>query len=108
VPIIHAHFTAQPTGTGYANPTVQGSFLPSPGANVTLAWQARIPGGHWQLIGPLTALVRPNPDGSFTQHLRIGPLDPHAQLRLIYLGIPEGPYLTATSHPQLLHLRHSN
>lgn len=103
VPIINAHFTAQRTSAGFLNPTVQGNFLPAPGATVTLTWQARIPGGTWQLIGPLTATVKPNHNGSFRQHLHLGPIDPHAQLRLIYIATPGAPYATTASPPQHLH-----
>ncbi|MDP9224926.1 MAG: hypothetical protein M3P18_13995 [Actinomycetota bacterium] len=102
VPIIHAHFTARQTPAGYVNPTVHGTFLPSPGATATLAWQARVPGGRWQLIGTLAATVRPKSDGTFVRRLHLGPIDPRAQLRLIYLGIAGGPYATAASRPQSL------
>ncbi|MDP9259243.1 MAG: hypothetical protein M3Q31_22205 [Actinomycetota bacterium] len=103
VPIIHAHFTARRTPAGFLNPTVHGTFLPSPGAPATLAWQARIPGGRWQLIGSLASTVRPKSDGTFVRRLHLGAIDPHAQLRLIYLGIAGGPYATAASRPQQLH-----
>jgi hypothetical protein len=103
VPIIQAHFTAHRTSAGFVNPTVHGKFLPSRGATATLAWQARIPGGHWQFIGSLAATVRPKSDGSFVRQLHLGPIDAHAQLRLIYLGTAGGPYATAASRPQLLH-----
>ena len=102
VPVIHAHFTAHRTPTGFINPIVHGNVLPSPGASITLAWQARIPGGRWQLIGPLAATVRPKSDGTFVRQLHVGPLDLRVQLRLIYLGIAGGPYATAASRPQFL------
>jgi hypothetical protein len=103
VPIIHARFAAHRTHAGFINPTVHGNFLPSPGAATTLAWQARIPGGRWQLIGPLAATVRPKSDGTFVRQLHVGPLDAHVQLRLVYLGVAGGPYATAASRPQFLH-----
>ena len=103
VPVIHAHFTAHRTPTGFINPIVHGNVLPSSGSSITLAWQARIPGGRWQLIGPLAATVRPKSDGTFVRQLHVGPLDLRVQLRLIYLGIAGGPYATAASRPQFLH-----
>lgn len=99
VPIIRARFTAARTRAGFRNPMVHGRFFPSPGASVTLAWQARVPGGRWQLIGSLGATVRPQSDGTFVRQLHLGPLDPHAQLRLIYIGTAAGPYATAASRP---------
>jgi hypothetical protein len=103
VPVIRAHFTAHRAPTGFLNPIVHGSMLPRHGVSITLAWQARIPGGRWQLIGPLAATVRPKSDGTFVRQLHVGPLDPHVQLRLIYLGTAGGPYATAPSKPQFLH-----
>jgi hypothetical protein len=102
VPIIRAHFTARRTRTGFVNPVAHGSMLPRHGASITLTWQARIPGGRWQLIGPLAATVRPKSDGTFVRQLHVGPLDPHIQLRLIYLGTAGGPYATAASTTQFL------
>lgn len=102
VPIIRAQFTASRTPDGFINPIVHGRFLPARGAPVTLAWQARIPGGRWQLIGPLAATVRPKIDGTFFGQLRVGPFDAHAELRLVYLGISGGPYATASSPAQRL------
>ena len=102
VPIIRAHFVAHRIAAGFVNPTVHGKLLPSPGAATTLAWQARLPGGRWQLIGPLAATVRPKSDGTFVRQLHVGPLDRRIQLRLIYLGVSGGPYATAASRPQSL------
>jgi hypothetical protein len=95
-PRISAHFTATRVPGGFRNPVVSGRFAPVGGFPVVLAWQARSPHGHWQLVGGVSTTIRPDHRGHLTGKLPIT-LAADVQLRLVYLSTPGASLAAAVS-----------
>ena len=99
VPRIVARFTATRVPGGYRRILARGRFAPAGSEHVQLVWQARAPGGSWQLVGGLSSRIRPDRDGRLRGRLDIT-LRTTVQVRLVYLPGTAAPLAGAASRAE--------